>query len=417
MNLNDKTIWDAAYNEEYDGLLSFPTWEVITEEQFHRLSKGTKALPTMAIATIKYDEHNKPKRAKYCIVVLGNLDYHSWSKEAIAAPVLSQLELHLLTSMAVYNKRVLKNCDVKQAFLQSKLPDDEVYYLKPPPGCPRSTPGHYWRLLRSLYGLKRAPKLWFEMLCSHLKAMGLKNSDTSPCLFMGTLIDGEPPIYVGIYVDDIIYFSTSDEVERKFETLLSSIGQVNFMGQVSHFLGIEFTWEHHDDNHLTVSLTQQSFAEDLIEALGFASASTSTFLTPYRSGLPIDSIKHEEMSSTDRDSLRLNYQSLVGSLNWLAHTTRPDLSTAVSLLAQHQSNPSSGHLEAARYVVKYLANTKTLGINFTSRKRSTLESFLHFPVPSNVLSMADANWGPQHASQTKTTMDLPLFASRSMSAF
>ncbi len=54
------------------------------------------------------------------------------------------------------------------------------------------------------------------MLSSHLKAMGLKTSPTSPYLFMGTLIEGEPPIYVGIYVDDIIYMSLSDEVERKF---------------------------------------------------------------------------------------------------------------------------------------------------------------------------------------------------------
>jgi hypothetical protein len=107
------------------------------------LSKGKKALPTMAIATIKYDENNKPKRAKYRIVVLGNLDYHTWSKEDTAAPVLSQLELRLLTSLAIYNKRVLKNCDVKQAFVQSKLPDNEVYFLKPPPGCPRSQSNQY----------------------------------------------------------------------------------------------------------------------------------------------------------------------------------------------------------------------------------------------------------------------------------
>jgi hypothetical protein len=46
----------------------------------------------------------------------------------------------------------------------------------------------------------------------------------------------------------------------------------------------------------------------------------------------------------------------------IAHTTRPDLSTAVSLLAQHQSNPSPGHLEAAMYV--FLACTKSLGIYF-----------------------------------------------------
>jgi hypothetical protein len=189
------------------------------------------------------------------------------------------------------------------------------------------------------------------------------------------------------------------------------------MGQVTQFLGIEFTWKRHKDGHLSVSLTQQSFAETWIESLGFASASVSTFTTTYRSGLPIDSVSYQNMSSADRDILRLQYQSLVGSLNWLAHTTRPDLSTVVSLLAQHQSNPSPGHFESARYVVRYLANTKTLGIYFTSTKRSTMESFLHFPLPHQVLSMADANWGPQDASQTKSPMELPLFVSRSMSAF
>jgi hypothetical protein len=74
-------------------------------------------------------------------------------------------------------------------------------------------------------------------------------------------------------------------------------------------------------------------------------------------------------------------------------------------------------LEAARYVVKYLASTKTLGIYFTSMKRSTLESFLHFPLPQKVLSMSDANWGPQDATQTQNLTELPLFVSRSMSAF
>lgn len=157
---------------------------------------------------------------------------------------MSQLELRLLTSLAVHHKRYLKNCDVKQAFVQSSLPEDENYFVKPPVGCLRSTPGTYWRLLRSLYGLRRAPKLWFDKLSSHLKTMGLKQSSTSPCLFMSQLIEGGPVIYVGIYVDDIIYFSLSDEVEKVFESELSKIGEVDFMGKVSHFLGIEFTWEY-----------------------------------------------------------------------------------------------------------------------------------------------------------------------------
>jgi hypothetical protein len=101
----------------------------------------------------------------------------------------------------------------------------------------------------------------------------------------------------------------------------------------------------------------------LIESLGLEKASISAFLTPYRSGHPIDSVIHAQMDPNDRDALCLSYQSLVGSLNWLAHTTRPDLAKMVSLLAQHQSNPSPGHLEAARYATIYLANMKTLSIH------------------------------------------------------
>jgi hypothetical protein len=101
MSPTDKATWDEAYNEEYDGLTSLPSWEVTSEDQYYKLSKGKKALPTMAISTIKYDEHNKLKRAKYRLVVLENLDYHLWSKSDTAAPVLSQLELCLLTSLAV----------------------------------------------------------------------------------------------------------------------------------------------------------------------------------------------------------------------------------------------------------------------------------------------------------------------------
>jgi hypothetical protein len=143
----------------------------------------------------------------------------------------------------------------------------------------------------------------------------------------------------------------------------------------------------------------------------------STLLTPYRSDCCINSVPNESMTATARNALRLQYQSLVGSLNWLAHTNRPDIATVVSLLAQHQSEPSPGHLDSALYVVNYLASTKTLGIYFTSRRQSKLESFLHFPISSPVLSMADANWGPQDASIPSSPLDLPLFVSRSMSAF
>jgi hypothetical protein len=90
---------------------------------------------------------------------------------------------------------------------------------------------------------------------------------------------------------------------------------------------------------LRVSL-KNCFAENLLDSLGYSSDTVSTFTTPYGFGLSINSIPTQPKSVTDCDQLRLQYQSLVGSLNWLGHTTCPDISTVVSLLAQHQSNPS-----------------------------------------------------------------------------
>jgi hypothetical protein len=122
-------------------------------------------------------------------------------------------------------------------------------------------------------------------------------------------------------VDNIIYFSARDTIEKKFEEFLSTIGTVNFMGRVSLFLGTEFTWIHHDDGCVTVSLTQQSSAETLLESLGIDISGLST---SYCAAQSINSIPHVSMSSSDHDILRLKYQPLVGSLNWLAHMMRSD---------------------------------------------------------------------------------------------
>ena len=104
----DKTIWDTSYKAEYDGLVDIDTWDTITEQEYQQLKELGKGglLPTMAISTIKYDGDRNPLRAKYRIVALGNLDPHMWSKEDCFAPVMSHLELRLLTALAVQKKCV-----------------------------------------------------------------------------------------------------------------------------------------------------------------------------------------------------------------------------------------------------------------------------------------------------------------------
>ena len=243
MNKSDKKIWDAACLEEIKGLQSNHTWDTITEDEYNSIRHKVKALlPTMAINTIKFDQDGIPKRAKYRIVALGNLDRVHWTKGDVYAPVMSMIELRLLTSIAIRNKCSLKSGDVKQAFVQATMPDDELYVLRPPQGCINTSPTDLWKLRKSLYGLRRAPKHWYNKLNSMLTSMNLHPCKNAPCIFHGHVIPGLPPLYVGIYVDDFIYFSTDPKVENAFESKLKNLTDVDFMGDVTHFLGIKFTW-------------------------------------------------------------------------------------------------------------------------------------------------------------------------------
>ena len=419
LNKMDKEIWDRAYAEEYNGLKNLPAWTHLTEQEYKSMQHKYKALlPTMAISCIKFDELGRPKRAKYRIVALGNLDPYQWSKQDCYAPVLSLMELRLLTALAVKFKRTLKNGDVKQAFCQAVLPPDENYVLKPPPGCPLTPPNTYWLLKRTLYGLRRSPRHWYEKAKEILESIGLHQCPNSPCLFTGTIIKDQPPIYLGLYVDDFVYFSRSDKVEKEFESQMKSRIQVDFMGRVSYFLGIRFQWRC-NDNKVQVHLSQEAFADGLIQQAQLNPISTKTNTTPYKSGFPVDKIKQIPLLPQQKAKLETELRKYVGSLLWLSQGTRPDLTTITNMLAQYQANPSPQHIQYAKYVIRYIKGTKDHGIQFHSDKELKILSFLNFPIDNTkLIGITDANWGPQDQSKPRTGAPpehLDLFKSRSMS--
>ena len=201
----------------------------------------TKLLSTMAISTIKFDNDGLLKQAKYCIVALGNLDPNTWTKSDVYAPVMLLLELCFITALAVKNRCTLKNGDVKQDFFQASLPLDKQYILRPPAGCPGTPSKMYWLLKQALYSLKRSPKHLFDRAATLLQQVGLIPCPNFPYQFHGTPIPGYPPLFLGLYVDDFVYFSTNDKVKKSFETKFGNLTQIYFMGQVTFFLGIKLS--------------------------------------------------------------------------------------------------------------------------------------------------------------------------------
>jgi hypothetical protein len=66
------------------------------------------------------------------------------------------------------------------------------------------------------------------------------------------------------------------------------------------------------------------------------------------------------------------YQQRVGSLNFAAVISRPDIAYATSRLSQFLRNPTPGHIAAADRVIAYLYSTRTLAIEYSGSVNSDI---------------------------------------------
>jgi hypothetical protein len=227
-----------------------------------------------------------------------------------------------------------------------------------------------------------------------MQICGLKPCPNSRCLFYGHPIPGNPQLCLAVYVDDFVYFSPDDTVERHFETTMQAQLRVDFFGTVEWFLRTYYDWSQ-KDRHASVHLCQEAQYHQLISAQQVSNENPADI--PYHSGHTIDDIPKTDMPTPEPDIVTAKYQSLVGSLLWLAYTTRPDLCVTTSLLAQYNKQPSFSHYDAARYILNYIPGTIYHGIRFTHKPNTTMVNSLGSVPPPNT-TFSDTNWGPPNAS-------------------
>ena len=85
------------------------------------------------------------------------------------------------------------------------------------------------------------------------------------------------------------------------------------------------------------------------------------------------------------------YQILVGSLNWIATYTRPDLTPVVTFPSDYNYRHSPDHLKAALYTLRYLHSTAYLVINFSSIVVTEHHYQIHHPFPNDLEAYLDAS--------------------------
>ena len=205
------------------------------------------------------------------------------------------------------------------------------------------------------------------------------------------------------------------------------------MDTVEWFLGTHFQWLVTPDL-VQVHLSQTGFASHLVEDNNIHLRNVTPDATPYRSGLPIDACpesNEDDMNPTFIEKKK-KYQSIVGSIGWLAQSTRPDITPSHSFLSAYINKPSRSHLNAALYVLHYIHSTIDYGFMFTSAEKAPLHAYMSFPHSSDTEAYDDALppktdqhhclttysnvcWGSQIGNAIREEVQLPLFKFRSMS--
>ncbi|GKD09181.1 retrovirus-related pol polyprotein from transposon TNT 1-94, partial [Tanacetum coccineum] len=132
---------------------------------------------------------------------------------------------------AAHMNMVVYQMDVKMAFLNGIL-REEVYVSQPDGFVDQDNPNHVYKLKKVLYGLKQAPRAWYDLMSKFLLSQEFSKGTVDPTLFIRR--QGKYIILIQIYVDDIIFASTTPELYADHagcqDTRRSTSGSMQLLG-------------------------------------------------------------------------------------------------------------------------------------------------------------------------------------------
>ena len=94
-----------------------------------------------------------------------------------------------------------------------------------------------YKLKKALYGLKQTPRQWYERLSEFLLSQGYDRGNYDKTVFIKK--KREDIILVQVYVDDIIFGSTNEEMCEAFVAAMKSEFEMSMLGEMNFFLGLQ----------------------------------------------------------------------------------------------------------------------------------------------------------------------------------
>ena len=194
----------------------------------------------------------------------------------------------------------------------------------------------------------------------------MQQSIADPCVFFQWK-EGKLNV-VSIYVHDLILVVDMLEDLQKTKSELSARFKMKDLGQLRYCLGIVC-----DVSDGKICVNQKPYIENLVRRFGLSDAcGVST---------PADAcVKLVADDGVSRPADPKLYQQIVGSLQYAAGGTRPDIAYVVSTVVKYCHQPSDMHMTAAKRILRYLKQTKDLNLTYVENS------------PEAIVGYSDADW-------------------------
>jgi hypothetical protein len=178
---------------------------------------------------------------------------------------------------------------------------------------------HVRRLKKAPYGLKKAPRDWYERIDGYLMSLGFIKKIFDPNLYY-KIVNGESLILV-LYIDDLFLSSTESLIVECKYTLASEF-EMKDLGMIHYFLGLETCQKTNE-----IFMSQVKYTVNILKNFGMLNYRPMTTLM-------VTNLKKLSVSSSYSDDIDPTmYRHLIGSLMYLVNT-RPNILYALSALSQ-----------------------------------------------------------------------------------
>jgi transposase InsO family protein len=343
----DAKHWRFATSAEVDQLESALTWELVPRSEAPNVISGKW------VFRIKKDQDGNIDRYKARWVARGFTQKHGVDFTEIFAPTIKAASVRLLLALANYYDIDLHGLDVSNAFARADIDGD--IFIEQPHGYVKKPDNDtdkpkVCKLKKALYGTKQAARLWHVKFRSHLIKNGWRAYESDPCIFSrhSAKFGHE---FLGVYVDDIIH-AGSAAAHKSLLTSCNTQFPTTSQGPLTWILAMQIT---RDRKSRTLCLHQTQGIVDYIDEWKLHDSDIRT--TPMS-----PKWKYGDGPETHDESRIRDYRSQVGSLNYFATSTRPDIALAVGLLCRHLHNPNEQCFKALQHVNSYIAHTPHLGL-------------------------------------------------------